>query len=156
MYRLEHYVFEPAMEFPADYMAPKGHDFETETQLLSQGSFLTLVGISYQAFSEHLLTSCQDQSGALAEMDVLRSYLQNLFLELLPSLTRVTLDQMVRVTYELSCGDYEHEIGMRLSIDALGRYGLTFYHEAYGQDYNEDYVLEQTNEYRMRWDECTM
>lgn len=156
MYRLEHYVFEPAMEYPADYMAPKGHDFETETQLLSHGSFLTSVGLAYQAFSNHLFSSCQDQSGVLAEVDVLRSHLQNLFLELLPSLTRVTPDQMVRSMYELTYNDQVHELGMRLSIGALGRYGLTFYHEACGQDYNEDYVLEQTQEWRVRWNQCTL
>ena len=154
MYRLEHYLLEPAIEFPADYMAPAGKDFETETQLLSQGSFLTSVGLAYQAFSEHLITSYQEETDDSSLSDL--PQLADLFLKLLPALVAVTPDQMVRVTYELSYGNYEHELGMRLSIDALGYYGLTFYHEAYGQDYNEDYVLEQTNEYRVRWESCTM
>lgn len=154
MYTVEHYILEPAMEFPADYMAPKGRDLETETQLLSQGSFLTSVGLAYQAFSEHLLTSCQEETDDPAIPDI--PELQDLFLKLLPALATVTSDQMVRATYEMSYGDYEHEIGMRLAIDPLGHYSVTFYHEAYGQDYNEEWVLEQTDQYRVRWNQCIL
>lgn len=152
MYCVEHYLLEPAIEYPADYMAPKGRDFETETQLLSRGSFLTSVGLVYQAFSEHLLTSYQEETGDQTTSDL--PPLQDLFLKLFPALTTVTPDQMVRATYEMSYGTQEHEIGMRLAINPLGHYSLTFYHDTYGQDYNEEYVLEQTNEYRVRWNPC--
>lgn len=154
MYCLEHYVFEPAIEYPADYMAPAGKDFETETQLLSQGSFLTSVGLAYQAFSDHLKTSYQEETDNQTVPNL--PQLQDLFLKLAPALVAVTPDQMVRATYELSYGNQEHDLGLRLAIDPLGHYSLTFYHEAYGQDYNEEYVLEQTNEYRVRWNQCTL
>lgn len=154
MYCVEHYILEPAMEFPADYMAPKGRVLETETQLLSQGSFLTSVGLAYQAFSEHLVTSYQEQVDDPTMPDI--PELQDLFLKLLPALVTVAPDQMARVTHEMSYGTQEHELGMRLAIDPLGHYSATFYHETYGQDYNEEWVLEQTNEYRVRWNECTL
>ena len=154
MYCVEHYLLEPAMEFPADYMAPAGKDFETETQLLSHGSFLTSLGLAYQAFSEHLRASYQEETDGQTVPDL--PQLQDLFLKLLSALATVTPDQMVRVTYELSYGNQEHDLGMRLAIDPLGHYSVTFYHEAYGQDYNEEYVLEQTNEYRVRWNQCIL
>lgn len=154
MYCLEHYLLEPAIEYPADYMAPAGKDFETETQLLSQGSFLTSVGLAYQAFSDHLKTSYQEETDDHTVPDL--PQLQDLFLKLLSALATVTPDQMVRATYELSYGNQEHDLGLRLAIDPLGYYSVTFYHEAYGQDYNEEYVLEQTNEYRVRWNQCIL
>lgn len=154
MYCLEHYLLEPAIEYPADYMAPAGKDFETETQLLSQGSFLTSVGLAYQAFSEHLRVSYQEETDDQTVPDL--PPLQDLFLKLLSALATVTPDQMVRATYDLSYGGYEHEIGMRLAIDPLGYYSVTFYHDTYGQDYNEEWVLEQTNEYRVRWNQCIL
>ena len=154
MYCLEHYILEPTIEYPADYMAPAGKDFETETILLSHGSFLTSVGLAYQTFSEHLLTSYQEKTDDSSLSDL--PPLQDLFLKLLSALATVTPDQMVRATYELSYGNQEHDLGMRLAIDPLGHYSLTFYHEAYGQDYNEEWTLEQTNEYRVRWNQCTL
>ena len=133
-------------------MAPAGKDFETETQLLGQGSFLPSVGLAYQAFSEHLLSSYQEETNDSSLLDL--PQLADLFLKLLPALVAVAPDQMVRITYELSYGGYEHEIGMRLAIDPLGYYSLAFCHDTYGQDYNEEWVLEQTNEYRVRWNQC--
>lgn len=154
MYCVEHYLLEPAIEYPADYMAPAGKDFETETQLLSQGSFLTSVGLAYQAFSDHLRASYQEETDGQTVPDL--PQLQDLFLKLLSALATVTPDQMVRATYELSYGNQEHDLGLRVAIDPLGHYSVTFYHEAYGQDYNEEYVLEQTNEYRVRWNQCIL
>lgn len=141
MYNVEHYVFEPAIEFPADYMAPKGHDFETETQLLSHGSFFYSIEQAFESLA-HLLE----------EVEEALEVLTNLRIQLPNALVEVTPDQMVRQAYHIS----DYEIGMRLAVDDLGHFTYTLYSEHYGADYNGNDILDQTNEYRVRWESCTM
>ena len=141
MYCVEHYVFEPAIEYPADYMAPKGRDFETETQLLSHGSF-----------SQSIEQAFQTLVGLLEEVEEAPEILVNLRVQLPQSLVEVAPDQMVRQSYHTP----DYEIGMRLAVDDLGHFTCTLYSEHYGADYDGNDVIEQTNEYRVRWDQCTL
>lgn len=141
MYCLEHYILEPAMEFPADYMAPAGKDFETETQLLSQGSF-----------SQSIEQAFQTLAGLLEEVEEAPGILVNLRVQLPQSLVEVTSDQMVRQSYHTP----DYEIGMRLAVDDLGHFAFTLYSEHYRADYDGNDMIEQTNEYRVRWNQCIL
>ena len=141
MYCLEHYVFEPAIEFPADYMAPAGKDFETEITLLSHGSFFQSIEQAFQALVR-----------LLEEVEEAPEFLANLRIQLPQALVEVTPDQMVRQAYHTP----DYEIGMRLAVDDLGHFTCTLYSEHYGADYDGNDILDQTNEYRVRWNQCIL